>query len=54
MKIKIPRELAGVLFPKVLTIELNNFDIDLFLPALYFKILGGGSSCNHGIIHTNP
>jgi len=44
MKIKIPRELAGVLFPKVLTIELNNFDIDLFLPALYFKILGGGRS----------
>ena len=42
MKIKIPRELAGVLFPKVLTIELNDFDIDLFLPSLYFKILGGG------------
>jgi len=44
MKIKIPRELVGVLFPKVLTIELNGFDIDLFLPALYFKILGGGKS----------
>ncbi len=42
MKVKIPRELAGVLFPKVLTIELNDFDIALFLPSLYFKILGGG------------
>ena len=44
MKIKIPRELAGAVFPKVLTIELSDFDSDLFLPSLYFKILGGGRS----------
>jgi hypothetical protein len=42
MKIKIPKTLVGVLFPRVLTIELNDFNIDLFLPTLFFKILGSG------------
>ncbi len=42
MKLKIPKDLAKVLFPRVLTIELNGFDIDWFLPSLYFKILGCG------------
>lgn len=42
MKIKLPKDLRGVVFPRVLTIELNDFDIDLFLPPLFFKILGEG------------
>lgn len=42
MKIRIPKELAGVLYPKALMIELNDFNIDLFLSTLYFKILAGG------------
>jgi hypothetical protein len=42
MKIRIPKELAGVLYPKALMIELNDFNIDLFLSALYYKILSGG------------
>ena len=42
MKIKLPKDLRGVLFPRVLTIEMNDFDIDLFLPALFFTILASG------------
>jgi hypothetical protein len=42
MKIRIPKELAGVIYPKALMIELNGFNIDLFLSTLYFKILSGG------------
>jgi hypothetical protein len=40
MKIKLPKDLRGVAFPMILTVELNNFDVDLFLPSLFFKILG--------------
>ncbi len=42
MKIIIPKEMRGVSFPKVLTVELNDFDIDRLLPALFLKVLGGG------------
>ncbi len=42
MKVKLPKELSGVKFPLVLTIEMNDFDIDLFLPVLFFTILAQG------------
>ncbi len=42
MKIKLPKDLRGVVFSRVLTIELNDFDIDLFLAPLFFKVLGEG------------
>lgn len=42
MKVKLPKELSGVKFPPVLTIEMNDFDIDLFLPVLFFTILAQG------------
>lgn len=42
MKIRLPKDLRGVQFSRVLSIELNDFDIDLFLPALFFKILAEG------------
>ncbi len=42
MKIKIPKEMRGVAFPRVLNIEMNDFDIDLFLPLLFFTILAQG------------
>ncbi|HEY1390547.1 MAG TPA: hypothetical protein VGF38_18570 [Ktedonobacterales bacterium] len=29
-------------FPRLLTIELNSFDVDLLLPALFFRILANG------------
>ncbi len=42
MRIRLPKDLRGVLFPKVSTVELNDFDIDLFLPSLFFQILASG------------
>ena len=32
-KLRIPKDMRGVSFPRLLSIELNDFDIDLILPA---------------------
>lgn len=45
MKITLPREprdLRGRTFPSITRIELTDFDVDLLLPFLYFKILALG------------
>ncbi|GER85490.1 hypothetical protein KTAU_41250 [Thermogemmatispora aurantia] len=42
MKVKLPKELRGVRFSLVLPIELNDFDIELLLPILFFTILAEG------------
>jgi len=42
VKIKLPKDIVGVKFPKVSTLEMNGFDIDLFLPSLFFTILAQG------------
>lgn len=42
MKISLPRHLSGVKFPRLLTIELNDFDLDFLLPPLFFRILASG------------
>lgn len=42
MKIRLPRDIVGVKFPRICTIDMNNFDIDLFLPSLFFTILAQG------------
>jgi len=42
VKVKLPKELKGTKFPKVFTIEMNDFDIDIFLPTLFHTILAGG------------
>ncbi len=42
MKLKLPKSVVGVKFPRVCTIELNSFDIDLLLPSLFFTILAQG------------
>ena len=42
MKIKLPKDIVGVKFPRISTIEMNDFDIDLFLPSLFFTILSQG------------
>ena len=42
MKIKLPKDIVGVKFPRVCTIEMNDFDIDLFFPSLFFTILAQG------------
>jgi hypothetical protein len=42
MKVKLPKDISGVKFPQVFVIEMNNFDIDLFLPSLFYTILSQG------------
>lgn len=42
MKVKIPKDLVGASYSTVMTIELNNFNTDTFLPALFFKIMSRG------------
>ncbi|HCI80023.1 MAG TPA: hypothetical protein DHW02_10050, partial [Ktedonobacter sp.] len=42
MKIRIPKDIVGTKFPKICTIEMNDFDIDLFLQSLFFTILSQG------------
>ncbi|GAC1565631.1 MAG: hypothetical protein NVS2B2_36510 [Ktedonobacteraceae bacterium] len=42
MKVKLPKDIVGVKFPKICTIEMNDFDIELFLPSLFFTILAQG------------
>lgn len=42
MKIKLPKDLVGTVFPKTFSVELNDIDIDIFLPSFYFKVLGEG------------
>ncbi|QBD82560.1 hypothetical protein EPA93_43965 [Ktedonosporobacter rubrisoli] len=46
MKISLPKELRGTKFSKVLSIELNNFDIERLLPALFFIVIADG----HGTV----
>jgi hypothetical protein len=50
VKVKLPKELKGTKFPKVLTIEMNTFDIDNFLPIFFHTILAGGRG---RVKHTN-
>jgi hypothetical protein len=42
MKVKLPKDLSGVKFPQAFVVEMNNFDIDLFLPSLFYTILSEG------------
>ena len=42
MKMKLPKSITGVKFPRICTIEMKSFDIDLFLPSLFFTILAQG------------
>lgn len=42
MKVKLPKDLKGTKFSKVFTIEVNDFDINIFLPTLFHTILAGG------------
>jgi hypothetical protein len=42
MKVQIPKELRGTKFSKVLSIELNDFDIERLLPGLFFLVIANG------------
>lgn len=42
MKLQIPKDMRGSSFPRVSIIEFNSFDIDFYLPTLFYKILADG------------
>ncbi len=42
MKVQVPEELRGTKFSKVLSIELNSFDIERLLPGLFFLVIADG------------
>lgn len=42
MKIKIPKSLRGFAYDRVMPVDMNNFDVDILLPALFFKVVTGG------------
>lgn len=42
MKLKLPKSMRGFAYDRVLPVELNNFDVDILLPALFFKVISGG------------
>ena len=44
MKVKIPKDLVGASYPTVMTIEFNDFNTDMFLAALFLKIMSDGRS----------
>jgi hypothetical protein len=46
MKVQVPEELRGTKFSKVLSIELNSFDIERLLPGLFFLVIADG----HGTV----
>jgi len=42
MKIKLPKELKGTVFQKLFPVEMNNFSVEMLLPALFFLIESRG------------
>lgn len=42
MKIKLPKELKGTVFQKLFPVEMNDFSIEMLLPALFFLIESTG------------
>lgn len=47
MKVRLPKDkdfkdVVGVKFPRICTVEMNDFDINVFLPSLFFTILSQG------------
>ena len=36
MKIKLPKQYRGMFFPKLFSIEMNNFAVEMLLPSLFF------------------
>jgi len=42
MKIKLLKELKGTVFQKLFPVEMNNFSVEMLLPALFFLIESRG------------
>jgi hypothetical protein len=44
MTIKIPKELRGFAYDRVMPIEMNTFNVDVLLPSVFFKVVSDGQS----------
>src|SRR5690348_12822111 len=42
MRVKLPKELRGLAFARITTLELNDIDLDLLLPSFFFRVLAEG------------
>ncbi|MGC4042257.1 MAG: hypothetical protein QM758_00445 [Armatimonas sp.] len=42
MSIKLPKHLVGVKFDELFSIEMNNFDVEMLLPALFWLVRSSG------------
>ncbi len=42
MKIKLPKDMVGTKYDRLFTIEINNFNPDMLLPALFFLVRSNG------------
>ena len=42
MAVKLPKHLIGVKFDQLFSIEMNNFDVEMLLPALFWLVRSGG------------
>lgn len=42
MKIKLPKRLRGFAYNRVLPVELNDFEVDILLPSVFFKVISQG------------
>lgn len=42
MKIALPKEIRGYHFPRIFTVEMNDFDIERLLPSLFYLVITSG------------
>ena len=42
MKIVLPKEIRGYHFPRIFTVEMNDFDIERLLPSLFYLVITSG------------
>ena len=42
MKIVLPKEIRGYHFPRIFTVEMNDFDIERLLPTLFYLVITSG------------
>ena len=42
MKLKLPKDIKGFSFPRLFSFEMNEFEVEALLPALFYLIRSGG------------
>ncbi len=42
MRVKLPRDLAGTKLDELFVVEMNNFDVEMLLPAVFWLVRSGG------------